>query len=87
MSTFTGDAHELMHFPETCSIFQHPNRNAWLTLTALLILHALMRNVKTHALHCHVESELNARSNATEPFVSVNQVLLATPTKYVKNVR
>ena len=46
-----------------------------------------MKNVKTRALHCHAEFELSAKSSGTEPSVSVNQVLLATLTKFVKNVR
>ena len=46
-----------------------------------------MKSVKTHALLCHAESKLTARSKGTEQFVSAGLGLLETPTKFVNNVR
>ena len=66
--------------------FQLHNLNVWLTLTVLLILHALMRNVKTHALRCPAGFGPTARLKTTEQFVSADLDSLETPMRSVKNV-
>ena len=66
--------------------FQLHNLNVWLTLTVLLILHALMRNVKTHALRCPAGFGPTARLKTTEQFACADRDSLATPMRSAKNV-
>ena len=68
------------------SFFQLLNRNASLIQIVHPILHALVKSVKTHALHCLVVSEQHARQNDTGQSVFVSQALLEILMKYAKNV-
>ena len=66
--------------------FQLLSRNASLIQTVHPILHALVKSVKIHALHCLVVSEQHARQNDTGQSVFVSRALLGILMKYAKNV-